>query len=1688
MPATEGTEEYSNTLRSVLGLYEQGRYTDALAAGACLGDIRHWPGTEGRILAGRLAGNLGAPRLGRALHWLAGRQFPQDAQALYYGAMAYWNRFGTIPAWLKYRMVDLSDDVDPSLRADWSAMKALMVAMLRDFSRAEQLMIVALDLDPHSAWLHVELSEVLDRQDLHEESLRAAQDALALRPFFRPAVQSAAHRLVQLRRDDEAMQLLMDATERLQSGEVWCQLAALQMELKDYESARHSLNEAEKYWPLARADSQHLQWLAGERCDVAYYLGRYDEAIALAEGIKRPFYERLRERLKRAIPQALTAHRPPRIQLSVPFVRQFHDTCAPATLTSIAQYWQKAIKHEEIVERICYEGTRAYDERRWAEENGFIAREFRVTETCVEGLIRAGIPMTLNTVDPGSAHLQGIVGFDIYRGTFLVQDPGERHVGEAATDKFLEHYASTGPRGMILLPSHEMARLAGIELPDAELYDLQYLADVALARFERQAAQDAIDQLVQLAPNHRLTLQCQLSLARYDANPTEQAKLVDRLLEQFPTDANLLMMKCGLLCEFGQRTERIALLTAACKGEKTHPIFWSRLAAELLDDARDHEEARRQLRRALRYHQGDGRALSLLADYYWIHRQRTEALELYRLAASLSEKDETQARRYFEAARYLHETEAVLDWLRDRYDRFSSRSSSSGRTLASVLENLDRTVDAQKIIKETIAKHSDDGELLCVAAMLFGRYNQPETAGEYLRMAEGKCSQAAFVRTSAQLALYQRRLAEARELFLRVIELNPLDMDARERLIGLDLDLDGVEVCEHRLRRAVADFPHSYSLRVMLIQWLRSYKLKDADEELNRFLEFHPQDAWARREATIAALIAHDLKRAAAEVAIALELEPNSEVSHFLQGRVYLQLGAIADARAAFRRAIEHNVDHDSAISSLLETCDRPSERAEQLAFVYGQLRKQTTYGDGVCSYRDAAAGHIAPETLLSQLEEARSHRPDLWQTWSMVVQQHSAMNQRKKAIEVARESAERFPLLPRVWLDLALAFRNDNDHDAELKALESARAINPHWPDVARELSELYMNRQQYDDAERVIRQVLSADPRDATSLAALGDCLYRAGKKEAALEPLVSACSSAPGYDWAWSRLTEWSHEIDEGRSAQAAAQKAITDRPHDARCYGRMAEALRKIEDVPRALEYIETGLELDRRFIDLHVHKAYCLGRLHRWDEALDACNPPILQGDIPVALRMRRAYVLYRKGQLPAAIDEMQGALQRDPDHYGAWNQLADWAEESGRRDVYKQAAENMVRLDPHQPAPRGYLADALLSEESGRVEGKKHLRIALEFSPDYSYGAMRLFDLHVEDAELDQAGQVLDLGGQHLPPGFEQSLKTQLLAAQDAIRTPVGNACIPYLLEWTSQPQVERPPLMRAMDRMDDRIARQAIEQLREQIIKNPQLEAAGTALGRLLGRLSSTPDCLQTLRLLPDGEAWQCAVRTLLRSMAGFRKENALLQAIVAKHKKRLTNKTETWAAVASTLLDFGQNVQVVRWTQDCLNRSDATPLQLVSAVASRWENFQIASARPIIEQGLKKQEDDGTPLLHVWAGLDALLSGNDSAALEHARQVGMHQLGQWYIVGYRILVTSIEAMPELLAGQAKSEHTIIQAKVDALHPKAFQLEPQYARDPLTKWILYRVAARIARSHGLTLSWITNTAKSWTCYWLKNS
>ena len=237
-------------LAVVRELYERGLYVQAYREAEKLGPLRKWPGAKAKLLAGRLAMNVGAPRLGRRLHISAWRQAPDLMEARFYYTYILLERRGPLRAWRFLRQSGEIDDSSPQAQADWLALHASVLCYFRDFDSAEGWLAGAEALRPTDAWIAVERAALLRHQDRYEEALQASQRALEWRPWYRPAVQSAADLLILLSRDRDALALLLEASEKIESGGVLAQLAMLQSELGHYADEQRTLERLEASSPL----------------------------------------------------------------------------------------------------------------------------------------------------------------------------------------------------------------------------------------------------------------------------------------------------------------------------------------------------------------------------------------------------------------------------------------------------------------------------------------------------------------------------------------------------------------------------------------------------------------------------------------------------------------------------------------------------------------------------------------------------------------------------------------------------------------------------------------------------------------------------------------------------------------------------------------------------------------------------------------------------------------------------------------------------------------------------------------------------------------------------------------------------------------------------------------------------------------------------------------------------------------------------------------------------------------------------------------------------------------------------------------------------------------------------------------------------------------------------------------------
>ncbi|MBL8190131.1 MAG: tetratricopeptide repeat protein [Acidobacteria bacterium] len=1568
-------------LQPIKELYNRGLYLRAYVAATQLAPINEWEGTEALLLAGRMAGMLGAPRLMRRLHLRAWREDRAHPEAIYYYARAILDWRGPWRAWMFMRRVEELPDADTAMQSDWYGLKAGLFGLLRDFDAADELIAKAEALTPENPWLWVEKASVFESEDRYEDAVAAAQYSLQLRPFYRPAIQSLAHLLTILDREAEARALLEEAAQKLECLPLLIQLAQLQMDIGDCQAARQNFQHALELSSLLEPEMR--EWLSGRLAEAAYLCGDNTQAVELFNQAGNGFYKTIAERLAKA-----TAEQK-RTQLPVGFIRQHHVTCAPATLTTISRFWQMPAEHLNIAEQICYGGTTDHSERKWAEQNGWVAKEFCVNWEDAVKLIDRGVPFTLATVEPGNAHLQAVIGYDALRGSLLMRDPYVRSLGEGLSPEMLEHYRSTGPRGMALVPKEKASLLNDLDLKEAALYDKQHFIQRALFDHRREEAFRIWQQMSAEALEHRLTLYARITIAWYDDDQIQVLACVEKLLEQFPEDANLKMQKIICLRTLARRSERLEYLKTICEDEKSDPLFWQQLAQELSEDARQHKEALRLLHKTLRSRPLDANSFYQLANIRWSQRQFDEALPLYRFAACLKDINEQYVQGYFIAARHLRRTQEAMEFLAQRFRRFGKRSGFPARTLSWAYEQTGQSPEALDILRQAIELRPDDGELLLYASEAFARHGDFAEAARLLELGEGKAPTTQWQRGAALIAAYQGELQRSLSLWQAVVEAEPLAIDANRNVAQLLAETESHEKALAFVRSVAARFPHSLPIHQMLVDWLRDDP--EANElALRHIVEIEPANAWARRELAFCLSQQRRFEEALEQAVTGRELEPMSPYGHCAIGEVHAEMGNFPLARQAFSEAIKLSVDLEFAINELMNNSHSAAERRESLEFIRQELIRQVTYGDGLLAYRQAARMVLNAEEVLQLQQAALDARPDLWHSWSAVVYSLMDLQRLDDALQLARQMTERFPLVPRVWLDLAAVQRARLDEEGLIDALQHALRINPAWGTATQQLAEVHQHAGRFEEARKLMEQAIAYTPLDHSNYGYLADILWQMGERESALERIKQSVTLEPGYDWGWRALREWSQLAGKPELALECARNLTEKRPGQARSYLILAQT--EGQSFDDRLQALNRAIELDPRLVEGHSLRARLLTQLQCYDEARAACRPEVYGDNLPPELRCAEAIVDADRGDLPAAVEQLKKLVADEPNYYPAWSLLADWYRASESYADYLNAAQEMVRLVPHRSVPLGYLADAQLLNDH-RKEAKETLRYAMTLDPAYEFASTALFDMQLQDYELDAAEETLAILRQQIG-GDLTTVRELRLAGKRKNFWQARELLKSLCLSKTDNASFLAQALQADMETNWNATAVEVLNETLDSPQANPNV---GVFYVESCEAKQQWENCRRRLLSLPErNELWRRAVNAYLEALTRAGQKHRARE-FINEVEADLRAHVLTWGHTGYVLLNLGDVKRTIEWMSDWRNRESVESWMLWNlSLALRMESRN-AESREVSLQALSLQPDDLTQAHTLLVTMDELLQGDLNAAEQRIVRINEPTLRDW-------------------------------------------------------------------------------------------
>lgn len=1332
-------------------LLREGRYRRAFAAVAPVwtGLVAH--GSLAQLVAlHTLCLRFGSDARRRWLGRRVWRQWPDRLAARANHVRDLLRQGQVLTAWECIRG-EVPAAIDAAEQADWLVATARVHSHLRDFAAADASLDRAAEIAPgHEDIVRERAWSLQDRDDL--------DGALGLLDAACAADPGDAHLQLQRawlrhdRNDPGVGALLADLHRRFESPTLDGVYASHCLENGDPETARSvwtKLLEEPFHEPKVR---QVWRFALVRTCRD---LG--DDAAALAHSERagragEDYAAKLRAWLAEPGDEARS-----RVVLPVPFVRQDHMTCSPATMASLLATFGVQVDQREIARQITVDGTASHDEMVWAEQRGLVVRWFQFDVATARELLDRGLPFAVTTRFESGNHRQAVVGYDRVLDTFVLRDPTGNYRREVPTG-WLTEVAARGGECALLLPAEIAARQALPPLP-LEEPTLQWMRARLDWRERRSLAAEARLQALGELPPGPLRFDVEMRLARERGDQRRQLELWRERWRAEPEESYWRYHYVGELLDQNHWQDARELLETWASTTRS-PFLLQMLADQWRADARRRADAERLVRRSMRWTGREGRSWHRLARIVATDPTRTaDAAELTRLAASLAPFDEWLASEHHRQLRNLGRGEAGLRFLAERKVVRGGRSAAMAMTYAEALEELHQPDAAVAVLREALAGDDESG---AVRSQLFGilrRLHRLEEAAALLAEPGFRAVDHAWCRH--QLAVAHGDHAAALRALDDCIAADPWHPGAWPLRLDHLLEHEGLAAARAAADALVGTPGAPPWLLVRVAEFLERIEAHAAVEHLlRRLCREHPQEHW------IAGRLARRLlQRGRADEARPLlqdlrESSPDSSA-------VWVDLGLLAShdgdrqaARAAMRRAFELDPTNVGAARRIVDWAPAAEAAAVDLRFVLDTLARRPLPPDfGTLAGLLDLLPMLPPSDVHAFFAALAAAHPQEIDHRMAQIEFVGQKDPAAAAVLAAQLSAER-PWQSGHPLRHAKFLRELGRFDEERTVLEALLQRDPGCAQAYVDLGESLDLCGQPQKALQVFERGRQRVPGYPTLHGMLADAAWRLGDRERALQAVARAVELDPDYRWAWFARGEWLASLDRHAEALALAERLVADRPRSEFSHEVHAAALEAAGRHGERVDALARALQLRPRLGATRLRLVDALIELKRFDEARTAIEEGrALLGDQP-DLALRLATIERTAGNIVEARTMLRAALQQHPDHRDGWMRWMNWCEQEGlHQEILTLAA---------QPPP--VLADdAVLYGCAGdahwrlgdRAAAEAALRKALELSPGYGWARQQLCELALE---RQAPAEVLRLLGDHQDPDAQPFDRAVLIA------------------------------------------------------------------------------------------------------------------------------------------------------------------------------------------------------------------------------------------------------------------------------------------------------------------------------------
>jgi tetratricopeptide (TPR) repeat protein len=275
------------------------------------------------------------------------------------------------------------------------------------------------------------------------------------------------------------------------------------------------------------------------------------------------------------------------------------------------------------------------------------------------------------------------------------------------------------------------------------------------------------------------------------------------------------------------------------------------------------------------------------------------------------------------------------------------------------------------------------------------------------------------------------------------------------------------------------------------------------------------------------------------------------------------------------------------------------------------------------------------------------------------------------EGLRLAEVWQQDYPRDPQPFFSLGLYEAHAGSDKKAVEAFRRALELAPQRDDIRRYLAEALVDEEQYDEAERHVRDLLRRNPNDTDMATALGHCLLEKGNVAGARQQLLEVLKKDPqGYA---PRMMMAQIELKDQQPAAAIEwlEKLVQERPKEYRLRFLYATALQQSGRGDEAADHLE------------FVGRAQAaLGRARNlMDQAKEDPND--------IASRLEIGQTLLRYDSPDDGAAWLRNVLELDPRNAAAHRSLAEYflSKDDSKRAAYheQQAAATELGSDP--PAP-----------------------------------------------------------------------------------------------------------------------------------------------------------------------------------------------------------------------------------------------------------------------------------------------------------------------------------------------------------------------------------------------------------------